>query len=248
MNYRLLIIILFFFTTSCEQKIVNYENSSFQFENKYKNKGFALVLVNENKISKKLNNRSLNIFHKNLKKNSYVKITNLNNGKSIIGTVKSNKFDFSNFYNSILSNRIAEEIDLDLNDPYVELTLITKDKTFIAKKAKTYDQEKKVAEKAPIDGIQINDLNNNVKKEHNTKKENFSYFIKVADFYYRTSANLMVDRIQKEIKIYNNTVLKLSKTKYRVLIGPFNDIKTLKESFEKIDFLNFENLEILKNV
>ena len=40
---------------------------------------------------------------------------------------------------------------------------------------------------------------------------------------------------------------KLSETQYRVLIGPFNDIKTLKNSFEKMNFFEFENLEILKN-
>ena len=42
--------------------------------------------------------------------------------------------------------------------------------------------------------------------------------------------------------------MKISPTKFRVLIGPFNDIKTLKESFEKMNSLYFENLEIIKNV
>tara|TARA_B000000557_G_C20376028_1_gene275922 strand:- start:181 stop:327 length:147 start_codon:yes stop_codon:yes gene_type:complete len=45
----------------------------------------------------------------------------------------------------------------------------------------------------------------------------------------------------------NLKIVKISKTKYRVLIGPFSDIKSLRESFEKIDVLNFENLEILNN-
>ena len=40
----------------------------------------------------------------------------------------------------------------------------------------------------------------------------------------------------------------LSKTKYRVLLGPFNDIKKLEDSFNEMKSLNFENLEILKNV
>ena len=43
-------------------------------------------------------------------------------------------------------------------------------------------------------------------------------------------------------------IIRLSKIKYRVLIGPFNDIKSLKVSFEKMRPFNFENLEILKNV
>ena len=57
----------------------------------------------------------------------------------------------------------------------------------------------------------------------------------------------MVDRIKVEASIKNLTIKKLSNTKYRVLIGPFNDIKSLKNSFEKMSTLNFENLEILKN-
>ena len=56
----------------------------------------------------------------------------------------------------------------------------------------------------------------------------------------------MVDRIKVEASIKNLTIKKLSNTKYRVLIGPFNDIKSLKNSFEKMSTLNFENLEILK--
>ena len=45
----------------------------------------------------------------------------------------------------------------------------------------------------------------------------------------------------------NYKIIQLSKIKYRVLIGPFNDINSLKESFEQVKTLNFENIEILKN-
>ena len=55
-------------------------------------------------------------------------------------------------------------------------------------------------------------------------------------------------RIKNEASIYNLSIRKLSKTKYRVLIGPFNDIKTLRDSFEKMNYFKFENLEIIKNV
>ena len=58
----------------------------------------------------------------------------------------------------------------------------------------------------------------------------------------------MIDRIKKETLIKNLNIIQLSKTKYRVLIGPFNDIKTLRDSFEKMNSFDFENLEILKNV
>ena len=58
---------------------------------------------------------------------------------------------------------------------------------------------------------------------------------------------MLVNRVKKETKLQNISIIKLSQTKYRVLIGPFDDIKSLKDSFEKIDLLNFENLEILNN-
>ena len=111
-----------------------------------------------------------------------------------------------------------------------------------------FDEERTVAEKAPVDGIQIKDLNNKKIKKKFSKKKIFSYSIKVADFYYEDTAKTMVNRIKDEASISNLSIIKLSKTKYRVLIGPFNDIKSLKDSFEKMYFLDFENLEILKNV
>ena len=125
--------------------------------------------------------------------------------------------------------------------------MISKDSTFVAKKAKTFDEETEVANKAPVDGIQINDLN--VKKtEKKIKKDKiFSYSIKVADFYYKDTAKIMLNKIKDESSLKNLKILELSKTKYRLLIGPFNDIKSLKDTFEKMNLFNFENLEVLKN-
>jgi hypothetical protein len=63
--------------------------------------------------------------------------------------VKSNRVKFSDFYNSVVSNRIAETLELNLEEPYIEILLIPKNSTFVAKKAKTFDEEKEVADKAP---------------------------------------------------------------------------------------------------
>ena len=190
----------------------------------------------------------MSIYHKNLKKKSIVKVTNPTNGKYIITNVKSNKEKFSNFYNSVLSIRVAEELELDLSEPFVELKLISKDSTFIAKKAKMFEEERKVAEKAPVDGIQINDLNVKKIKKEIIKNKKFSYSIKVADFYYKNTAEMMTTQIKKDSSIKNIRIIKISETKYRLLIGPFNDIKSLRDSFEKMISFNFENLQILKNV
>ena len=250
MKYRNLIFLIFLiFLFGCEQLKTNKSSKlNFKPEKKYKNIGFALI-YNEDLKLKNLDHRSLQIFHKTLKAKSQVKISNPLNNKSLIAEIKSNKVNFSNFYNSIITNRILETLEINPSEPYIEIVLISNDSTFIANKAKTFDEEREVAQKAPIDGIQINDLNNKSKKEIKKKLDKkFSYSIKVADFYYQNTAKLMIDRIKMETSINNAKLIKLSETNYRVLLGPFNDIKSLKDSFEKMNSLNFENLEILKNV
>ncbi len=165
MNYNSILLICFsLFLYGCDQANLNKSKKiNINIGNVYKNSGFALVYSDDLNI-KKLETRSLDIYHKSLKKKSIVKITNPSNGKFLIAKVKSNKIKFSNFYNSILSLRIIEELELDLKDPYIELILIPEGSTFIAKKAKMFDEERSVAEKAPVDGILINDLN---KKKEN---------------------------------------------------------------------------------
>ena len=248
MSYKNIIFIFFiFFIYGCEPINVKNKKLNFEIENRYKNSGFALIYNDELDGIKEIEPRSLMIYHKNLKKKSMVKITNPINGLSLIAEVKSNKVKFSNFYNAVLSDRIAQTLELDENEPYINIVLISKDSTFIAKKAKTFEEESVVAEKAPVDGIQINDLNENKSKKKNKKNKIFSYSIKVADFYYKDSAKLMLEKIKKDSLIKNLKIIELSKTNYRLLIGPFNDIKSLKNTFEKMNLFNFENLEILKN-
>ena len=247
MKYKHLLILLIFLLNACETNNLNTNKEIIKIENRYSNSGFALI-YSDNLDLKKLDNRSLDIFHKSLKKNSSVKITNLLNNKSLIANVKS-KDNFSTFYNSVISNRIAETLEINLNEPFIEITLISKGSAFIAKKSKTFEEEKKVAEKMPVDGIKISDLNDDQKnKKEKIKKIKFSYSIKVADFYYKKTADMMVNRIKSETSIKKIKVIQISKTNYRVLIGPFNDINSLKESFENMNQLYFENLEIIRNV
>lgn len=245
---NLLFLIPLIFILGCEQYSSKSDKINFKPEKKYKNIGFALIYNDDLKI-KKLDQRSLTIFHKSLKPKSHVKITNPINNKSLIAEIKSNRVNFSNFYNSIISERIADDLEINPLEPYVEIVLISKDSTFIANKAKTFDEEKKVAQKAPVDGILIDNLStSNQLKEASVKKINFKYSIKIADFYYSQSAKNMTEKIINETHIKNPIIKKLSNTKYRVLIGPFDDIKTLEESFNEIESLNFENLEIIENV
>ena len=215
---------LFIYFTGCDQLNNKQANKlEFKSERKYKNIGFTLI-YNKDSI-KKLDQRSIQIFHKTLKAKSQVKITNPLNNKSLIAEIKSNRVRFSDFYNSIITNRIAEELEIDLSEPYIEIILISKDSTFVANKVKTFEEEMEVAQKAPIDGIQISNLSGESKNQTKKKiNQKFSFSIKVADFYYKKTADLMIDRIKTETTIVDIKIIKLSKTNYRVLLGPFNDI------------------------
>ena len=169
------------------------------------------------------------------------------NNKTVIAKVLSNKVNYPFFYNSVISQRIAEDLNLDFNEPYISISLISNNSSFIAKKTKTWEEEKEVAEKAPVDGIVISDLNKvKVKKEKN-KPQVFSYSIKIADFYYEKSALEMIKRIKNETQIKKYKILSLSKTNFRVILGPFSDINSLKNSYNKASILDFENLEIIRH-
>ncbi|MSP10625.1 MAG: hypothetical protein EXR14_03415 [Pelagibacteraceae bacterium] len=248
MNYKILLIFFLLFLSSCIKEFNADENVKFKFDKKYKNSGFALIYSDNLKISEKLDNTSLFIFHKSLEKKSFVKITNPLNEKSLIAEVIKNTVNFSDFYNSVITERIMNELELNQNEPLIEINLISPNSTFIAKKVEIFDEEKKIAEKAPVDIIQTSGfqiLNNKTKK---SEKKNFSYSIKIAEFYYFNSAQDTMDAINKKINLKNMKIVKLSDTRFILFLGPFNDIKILEDAFIKMKSLNFENLEILKNV
>ena len=247
---NIILIIIFLFISNCTSGTLIKNKPSKSLVNGYSNKGFALIysdnLYKQKIVSKKINERNLIIFQKNLKIDTKVKITNILNNKSIIGTV-GRKSKYPLFNNSVLSIRIADELDLDMNQPYVEILEILENSIFVAQKAKTYDEEKNVAAKAPVDGISINDLNvgKNINKKSYNKK--FSYTIKIADFYFNDMALILLSRINTESQIKKSKIKRISDNKYRVYLGPFNNINSLQKSYNDVSILEFENIEIIRN-
>ena len=247
MNYKILLLLLLFSCTVYEKDIVKKD---IIFDETFSNTGFTLIF-NKNLKKQKLNfknieQRSLTIFQKNLKKNTSVKITNLKNNKSIIAVVGVNA-KYPNFYNSVISSRIAEELDLDINEPYILIKEISKNSAFVANKAKTFDEEKNVANKAPVEDITIKSIG--ISETKNTKEvriKEFNYIIKIADFYFLDSAKLLKERIFNELGLKKVNISNLSKTSFRVYLGPFNNIDSLKNAFDDISKLDFENIELIK--
>ena len=250
MNYKNILIILVFLINGCSTYIATDKDIKSIKINTFHNRGFALIydekLFKNKIISKKINNRSLVIFQKNLKKGTTVKIKNILNNKTIIAKVGNNA-KYPIFNNSVISNRISNEIDLNLNEPYIEIIEILQNSSFIAKKAKTYEEEKNVANKAPIDNVSVDNLNSDIAISNDAVENKFDYLIKIADFYFKDTAVLMLDRIKKETSVNKASVQTLSNTQYRVFLGPFYNLSSLQKAFNDINVLEFENIEIIKN-
>ena len=76
MNYKILLILFLSITlVGCEQVAMKPSEIETKIEKKYSNSGFALIFDEKIKKIKKLDDRSLMIYHKSLKRKSAVKIT-----------------------------------------------------------------------------------------------------------------------------------------------------------------------------
>ena len=249
MKYNFFLILLIVLITSCASN--NYKTVNVDpILEKFSNNGFALIyndkLYNDRIISKKMDERDLIIFQRNLRKGTSVKITNPFNNKTIIAKV-GKKANYPSFNNSVVSIRISKELEIDINEPYIVIEEIRDNTSFIAKKAKTFEEEKKVADKAPVDTISVNDLNDTDEKKIKKKINNeFKYVIKIADFYYLNTAKQMVKRIKSELNIKKTDINKINENKFRVFTGPYLSLKALQKAYNSIETLGFENIELIK--
>ncbi len=251
MKFNFFLVFCLFFVQSC----ANYNNPTLSKSDviieKFSNSGFAIIyndnLYKEKIITKKLNDRDLIIFQRNLKKGTSVKISNPYNKKTVLAKV-GKKSNYPTFNNAVLSIRIANDLELDKNEPYIIIEEIMDNASFIAKKAKTYEEEKQVADKAPVDSISVNDLNDNdVKKEEQKDvRKKFNYVIKVADFYFSNTAYEMIKRIKNETEVEKVGVDNINTNTYRVFLGPYKNLNALQNAYNSVENLNFENIEIIK--
>jgi hypothetical protein len=156
------------------------------------------------------------------------------------------KADFPKIFNIVITKDIADFLELDLNNPYVEILEVKKNKTFLAKESNIFDEEKNVAEKVPVDQVQMDDLNQNNDIAKEIKKKKSFYNLIISDFYYEDSAiNLKNDLIEKT-KMNNFLIVKINIKKYRLLSGPFEDFNALKSAYISLNNLGFENLMVNK--
>ena len=215
----------------------------------YSSQGFALIyedyFYDEGLINKKLKNSEIVVMHSFLKKNTPIRVINPSNEK-FVETKISNRAEYPKIYNIVISAKIANLLELDNENPYVEILEFKKNKTFIAKESTTFDEEKHVATKVPVNEIKMDiltDSNSEIKEESKTKENHF--VIIVSDFYYLSSANNLKKHLKKETQINKFLIKKIAENKYRLSIGPFRNFNALKSSYISLNKLGFNELDII---
>ena len=244
MKFNLLLI--FCFIISCANNYTKFENKK-----PYTSKGFAYIYNDfdfQNKIIKgKLDNAKLQIAHKDLKVNSLIKIINpKTNDYLVINNFK--KIKYPDFYKILITKEVAKKLNIKTELPLVEIIEIKRNKSFIAKKAKIFNEEKKISSKAPITSVQISNIskNKNITKEKSKEKIN----ILIATFYSEDTAKFLKQRIIDEIPSYNKTKLKIIKKNNKqitLISGPYNTINLMKNDYIQLKNFGFEELDITAN-
>ncbi len=248
MKFKLLIIL--FFTVSCAGNYTKFENREV-----YNSKGFAYLFNYEdveNKIIKgKLDNEKLQIAHSDLKTNTLIKIINPQNNKSIV--IKNfKKIDYPDFYKILMTKPVFEKLDLSIDLPLIELIEIKKNESFVAKKAKIFNEEKKISANAPVASVQISNISKGKNLQKNIKKKGPSneFYILIATFTSKDVAIFLKERITKELKLFDKRKLivkKKNNNKINLISGPYKTINLVKNDYILLKKFGFEELDIILN-
>ena len=129
--------------------------------------------------------------------------------------------------------------------PFIEIQEKSKNKSFVAEKAVTHSDEKKVSDKAPVTKVKIINLSEDAKVK---KKKSKNFSIIIGDFYSSESAMDLKETLENGY--VDNGILKvkkLAKNKFRLFVGPYSSINTLKKRYFELNRYGFEDLDIQQN-
>ena len=244
MKFRLIIFLIFILSCSPQLTTLNKKKP-------YSAKGFAYIYndfdFNEKIIKGKMNNEIMQISHQNLKVGTLIKIINPKNKENIV-LKNSKRIKYPEFYKILITKPVATELKLNTNLPLLEIIEIKKNKSFVAEKAKIYNEEKKIPSKAPVANVQISNISKNKILKGNKGSENI--FLHIGTFYSIKTAKFLKERIIEEIKDLDQKKLKIKKINSKetqVISGPYNSVNSLKNDYIKFKNYGFEELDVFIN-
>ena len=200
--HKRILFIFFFFIISCSNKYQVYEKT-----------GFAGVSKNNKIISY-------------LPKDSLIKITNKNNKISKVYKVDEQlkSTDSRIIY---LPEIVYDEISLNREFPLVLVQSMRENKSFIAKKAKTFDEEKKINKKVKIETIEVLKIDN---EKVITKK----IFLDFGPFYYKTYSETLFRLLSLNIKNKKLIYKDYAPKNHIISIGPLKNLTEYDNIYLKL--------------
>mgnify|MGYP001232817001 CR=1 FL=1 len=210
-----LAILFFLIISSCSSKFSFYEAE-----------GFA-------SISKR------NLIITSLPKGTLLKITNHENKNSKI--IKTD--EKSNTLGSriiLLPMEIYKNLNLDKKYPLVYLESVRKNKSFVAKEAKTFKAERNVQNKIKLNKVEIVNLD----KESNSNKK---IYLNFGPFYFKIYAETLIKTINLSLKNKDIILRQYQDKNYTVTIGPLNNLNEYDKiylSLKKIGLIGYKILII----
>jgi rare lipoprotein A len=197
--------------------------------------------------------------HRSLGLASNVRVTNIENGFSMIVRV-NHRGAYSNTNVIELSDIVFNKLKLNENGNLIKLELINANETFILGEAKTYNEEKKISSTAPIDDVSVVSIGTE-SQEGTTEKlltkdkvnlDNFriekilnkEVYIHVATLLFKHSAEELKNKLKsiKKVDIVNTMIN--GKNTYKVIIGPFDSMVQLNETLKINKIQQYEDLSI----
>ena len=146
-------LVIFFFIISCTPNYTKLDNRK-----PFNSTGFAYIYNDsdyEDKIiSKRLINSELQISHKDLRAGTLVKLINPKTKENLV-LKNLKRVKYPDFYKILITKSVAKKLNIDKELPIIEILEIKKNKSFIAEKAKIYQEEKKISSKAPVTSVLI---------------------------------------------------------------------------------------------
>ena len=244
MKFKLLIILVFIY--SCSPKFQTIKQ-----KNPYVANGFAYIYndsdFNQKIIKNKMNNEIMQLSHQYLKTGTLIKITNPKNQESLI-LKNIKRIKYPDFYKIMITKPVAQKLNLRPDLPLLEIIEIKKNKSFVAEKAKIFNEEKKISSKAPVASVQISNISKNKSKKIQKKIDKI--FLEIGTFYSIDTALFLKERIIKDIKEFDDKkiiIKKINDKKTQVISGPYNSVNLLKNDYIKLKKFGFEELDIFIN-
>ena len=141
MKFNFLLIILIIY--SCSNNFTKLENRA-----PYNSKGLAYIYNDKdfknNIIRGKLENSMIQVSHQNLKINTLIKLINPKTNEYLVVN-NSKRIKYPDFYKIVITQVVADKLNIDEDLPLIEILELKKNKSFIAKKAKIFTEEKTIS-------------------------------------------------------------------------------------------------------